>query len=340
MYRALRGIARFGIAYLETPFSSSSSNFFSHTPPLSAANTHSNDWVGSSFRGCTRSECVGLGSNYTRAQFKRGLIQQTVAEPIRMKRLSGSDTGIIEVTLDRPEAVNALGNDSLKSLQGILETLNVDSSAHVVILCSALPKVFCAGADLKERRKMSASEVKVFVNTLRSTFSLLEALSAPTIAVIEGVAFGGGLELSLCCDLRVCGDAATFAMPETGLAIIPGAGGTQRLPRLIGRSQAKDLIFTGRKVDGKQAFSMGLVDYCVAKGDAYSKALEIARDINAKGPLAIKMAKVAIDRGSEVDTCSGMFIEESCYAEVLNSEDRLEGLAAFAEKRKPTYTGN
>jgi methylglutaconyl-CoA hydratase len=256
-----------------------------------------------------------------------------------MQRFSDSDSGIIEVTLDRPGAMNAIGNDTLKYLQRILETLNEDSSARVVILCSSLPKVFCAGADLKERRRMNTSEVKNFVNSLRSTFSFLEALSVPTIAVIEGAALGGGLELALSCDLRVCGDAATFGMPETGLAIIPGAGGTQRLPRLIGRSQAKELIFTGRKIDGKQALALGLVSHCVSAGDAYSKALEIARDINKKGPLAIKLAKVAIDRGSEVDTYSGMFVEESCYAELLNSNDRLEGLAAFAEKRKPNYTG-
>lgn len=272
-------------------------------------------------------------------QLKRGLIVETCPEPVKMQRLSDSDSGIIEVTLDRSGAMNAIGNDTLKYLQRILETLNEDSSARVVILCSSLPKVFCAGADLKERRRMNTSEVKNFVSSLRSTFSFLEALSVPTIAVIEGSALGGGLELALSCDLRVCGDAATFGMPETGLAIIPGAGGTQRLPRLIGKSQAKELIFTGRRVDGKQALALGLVSHCVAAGDAYSKALEIARNINEKGPLAIKLAKVAIDRGSEVDTYSGMFIEESCYAELLNSNDRLEGLAAFAEKRKPNYTG-
>lgn len=253
-------------------------------------------------------------------QLRRCLIVETCAEPVKVQRLSDSDSGIIEVTLDRPGAMNAIGNDTLKYLQRIIETLNEDSSARVVILCSSLPKVFCAGADLKERRRMNVSEVENFVSSLRSTFSFLEALSVPTIAVVEGAALGGGLELALSCDLRVC-------------------GGTQRLPRLIGRSQAKELIFTGRKVDGKQALSLGLVNHCVAAGDAYSKALEIARDINEKGPLAIKMAKFSIDRGSEVDTYSGMFVEESCYAELLNSNDRLEGLAAFAEKRKPNYTG-
>ncbi|KAF6146118.1 hypothetical protein GIB67_015556, partial [Kingdonia uniflora] len=165
-------------------------------------------------------------------------------------------------------------------------------------------------------------------------------LRIPTIAVIEGAALGGGLEMALSCDLRICGEEAKFGLPETGLAIIPGAGGTQRLPRLVGRSVAKELIFTGRKIDGREALSMGLVNYCVPAGGAHLKALEIARDINKKGPLAIRMAKAAIDEGLEKDLLSGLTIEEGCYEKLLDTQDRLEGLAAFAEKRKPKYNGN
>lgn len=328
----IRGAARLAVSDIHV------SSSFSSTPCLERRWVNHDDASIRRIHGLARTSLFPPKDQFG-GQFRRCLIVETCPEPVKMQRFSDSDSGIIEVTLDRPGAMNAIGNDTLKYLQRILETLNEDSSARVVILCSSLPKVFCAGADLKERRRMNTSEVKNFVNSLRSTFSFLEALSVPTIAVIEGAALGGGLELALSCDLRVCGDAATFGMPETGLAIIPGAGGTQRLPRLIGRSQAKELIFTGRKVDGKQALALGLVSHCVSAGDAYSKALEIARDINEKGPLAIKLAKVAIDRGSEVETYSGMFVEESCYAELLNSNDRLEGLAAFAEKRKPNYTG-
>eukprot|EP00252_Welwitschia_mirabilis_P027060 TRINITY_DN9146_c0_g1_i1.p1 TRINITY_DN9146_c0_g1~~TRINITY_DN9146_c0_g1_i1.p1 ORF type:complete len:335 (+),score=76.55 TRINITY_DN9146_c0_g1_i1:29-1033(+) len=274
-----------------------------------------------------------------RKEAKRTLILETVPEHVKLNRLTDSDSGIVELILNRPEAKNAIGNTMLTSLQCKLEDLNVDSTAHVILLHSCVPKIFCSGADLKERRKMNESEVKHFVNALRSTFSLLEGLSVPTIAVVEGAALGGGTELALSCDLRVCGSESIFALPETGLAIIPGAGGTQRLPRLIGRSQAKELIFTGRKVYGPEASSLGLVDHCVSAGEAYSKALDIAREIIQKGPLAVKMAKLAINQGCEVDMVSGMFIEESCYMELLNSKDRLEGLAAFAEKRKPNYTG-
>jgi len=328
----IRGAARLAVSDIHV------SSSFSSTPCLERRWVNHGDASIRRIHGLARTSLFPAKDQFG-GQLRRCLIVETCPEPVKMQRFSDSDSGIIEVTLDRPGAMNAIGNDTLKYLQRILETLNEDSSARVVILCSSLPKVFCAGADLKERRRMNTSEVKNFVNSLRSTFSFLEALSVPTIAVIEGAALGGGLELALSCDLRVCGDAATFGMPETGLAIIPGAGGTQRLPRLIGRSQAKELIFTGRKVDGKQALALGLVSHCVSAGDAYSKALEIARDIIKKGPLAIKLAKVAIDRGSEVDTYSGMFVEESCYAELLNSNDRLEGLAAFAEKRKPNYTG-
>lgn len=150
---------------------------------------------------------------------------------------------------------------------------------------------------------------------------------------------GGGLELVLSCDLRVCGKDAIFGMPETGLAIIPGAGGTQRLPRTVGRTTAKELIFTGRRFDGKEALSMGLVNYCVSAGEAFLKALQIARDINQKGPLAIRMAKKAINQGLEVEISSALAVEEECYGQLLNTEDRLEGLAAFAEKREPRYLG-
>ncbi|KAL0325098.1 UNVERIFIED_CONTAM: putative enoyl-CoA hydratase 2, mitochondrial, partial [Sesamum radiatum] len=206
-----------------------------------------------------------------------------------------------------------------------------------------------------ERKTMSPSEVQNFVHSLRSTFSYLEELYIPTIAVIEGAALGGGLEMALSCDLRICGEDAVLGLPETGLAIIPGyrlytiscsaiyclsmAGGTQRLPRLVGKSKAKELIFTGQKIGGRDAMSMGLVNYCVAAGEARAKALEIARDINQKGPLAIRMAKRAIDGGVELDMASALALEEDCYEQLLHTKDRLEGLAAFAERRKPNYKG-
>ncbi|KAI5084617.1 hypothetical protein GOP47_0000786 [Adiantum capillus-veneris] len=246
---------------------------------------------------------------------------------------------MIEVVLNRPESRNAIGTTMLNQFQNVFESIHHDPAARVMILRSDVPGVFCAGADLKERRKMDIPEVQKYSRTIRSTFSYLEALSIPTIAVIEGAALGGGLELALACDLRVCGSGAILGLPETSLAIIPGAGGTQRLPRLIGEARAKELIFTARKFDAKYAEKIGLVEHCVESGAAHVKAIEIAREIMKQGPLAVRMAKVAIDRGIEMETASGMVLEEACYAQTLHTKDRLEALDAFAEKRKPQFCG-
>lgn len=270
---------------------------------------------------------------------RRSLFIEATSEQVALQFLHGSEEGIAVLTLNRPEARNAIGNEMLSKLRANLENLLFHSTARILIICSTVPGVFCAGADLKERRKMGVAEAQKFVHTLRSTFNALETCPIPTIAAVEGAALGGGLEMALACDLRICGDEAIFGLPETGLAIIPGAGGTQRLPRILGRARAKELIYTGRRITGEQAETIGLVNHCVLAGNAYQKAVEIALEITKQGPLAVKLAKIAIDRGSEVDTSSGMIIEEACYAQVLKSKDRLEGLAAFAEKRKPCYTG-
>ncbi|OMO59564.1 Crotonase superfamily [Corchorus capsularis] len=279
-------------------------------------------------------------SNNSQLQTLRTLIlEPSLSESVKLNRLSDTDSGIIEVNLHRPEAKNSISVDMARGLRHAFEDIDRDSSARVVMISSSVPKVFCAGADLKERKKMTASEVHSYVNFLRSTFTMIEELPIPTIAVIEGAALGGGLEMALACDLRICGENALLGLPETGLAIIPGGGGTQRLPRLVGISIAKELIFTARRVGGKDALSMGLVNDCVPAGEALPKALEIAREINQKGPIAIRMAKRAINEGLERDLASALELEEECYEQTISTKDRLEGLAAFAEKRKPIYTG-
>ncbi|XP_058764595.1 probable enoyl-CoA hydratase 2, mitochondrial [Vicia villosa] len=282
---------------------------------------------------------VKTSKPYQHHTLRNLILESPPSQFVKLHRLSDEDSGIIEVRLDRPDAKNAIGKEMLRGLRNVLELINQNSDANVAMIRSSVAGVFCAGADLKERRAMNQSEVKYFVNSLRSTLSFLEEIRVPTIAVIEGVALGGGLEMALACDIRICGANAMMGLPETGLAIIPGAGGTQRLPRLVGKAIAKDIIFTGRKINGIEALSMGLVNYCVAAGEAHSKALEIARVINQKGPVAIRMAKKAINEGVETDLASALVLEEDCYDQVLNTKDRLEGLAAFAEKRKPRYTG-
>ena len=256
-----------------------------------------------------------------------------------VERPHGADAGIVRLGLDRAAAKNALGRQLLGEFREALAELRADRSARVVIVHSLVDGVFCAGADLKERATMTQPEVERFVKSLRAAFTELEDLPLPTIAAIEGAALGGGLELALACDLRVAGGAAKLGLPETGLAIIPGAGGTQRLPRLIGRSKAKELIFTGRRIGPDEAAALGLADHAVPAGQALDKAMEIAREILPNGPVALRVAKTAVNRGLEVDREAGLAIERACYAEVIPTKDRLEGLAAFREKRKPVYRG-
>ncbi|CAN1333709.1 Probable enoyl-CoA hydratase 2, mitochondrial, partial [Linum perenne] len=196
----------------------------------------------------------------------------------------------------RPEARNAIGKEMLRGLRHTFETLETDDEANVVMISSSVPKAFCAGADLKERKEMTASEVQFFVHTLRSTFELIERYHR--------------------------------------------AGGTQRLPRIVGKAVAKELIFTGRRIGGQEAMSIGLANYTVPAWTARSKALEIAREINQKGPIAIRLAKKAINEGIEMDMERALEFEKDCYKQLVDTNDRLEGLAAFAEKRKPRYTGS
>jgi len=256
-----------------------------------------------------------------------------------MERLGGCDTGIVMFTMDRPKAKNALGTHMMHEFRSALDAVRFDKDVRAVILRSAVDGVFCAGADLKERATMTPPEVAAFVYGLRSAFTGLAALPMPVIAALHGAALGGGCELALAADLRVADATTKLGLPETGLAIIPGAGGTQRLPRLVGTSRAKDLIFTGRRVGSEEAAAMGLVDRAVPAGEALQAALALARDILPKGPVAVRMAKAAIDGGMQCDVATGMRVEEASYAQVIPTADRVEGLTAFREKRAPVYKG-
>ncbi|HJW32774.1 MAG TPA: enoyl-CoA hydratase-related protein [Holophagaceae bacterium] len=258
---------------------------------------------------------------------------------VRVERLGGEDEGIVLLGLDRPASKNALGREMMREFREALAVLRFDPAVRVVILHSLVPGVFCAGADLKERAEMAPPEVAAFVYGLRSAFTEVEDLPMPVIAALEGAALGGGLELALACDFRVAGAEARLGLPETGLAIIPGAGGTQRLPRLIGKARAKELIFTGRRIGAQEAERLGLVEHSVGAGLALEKARALAREILPNGPIALRMAKQAVNRGVEVDRDSGMALEQACYAQVIPTKDRLEGLQAFREKRKPVYRG-
>jgi len=243
------------------------------------------------------------------------------------------------LTLNRPEIMNALNFSLLYALKKEVEQLRLEPDIRVIIITSAGQKAFCAGADLKERASMDELQVKDFIFTIRNLFTSIELLNKPVIAAVNGIALGGGTELALACDIRIASANASMGLTETRLAIIPGAGGTQRLPRLIGKGKAKELIFTGRRVDAQEALQIGLVNSICSQDDLLDECKKMAAMICQAGPIAIEQAKYAINYGLETDLNTGLAIESNAYWVTIPTKDRLEGLAAFREKRKPVYKG-
>ncbi|UCD30817.1 MAG: enoyl-CoA hydratase [Desulfobacterales bacterium] len=247
--------------------------------------------------------------------------------------------GVLVLTLNRPELMNAFNFTLLNALKEQVDGLRFNEDIRVVIITGSGLKAFCAGADLKEREGMNELQVKTFIFTIRNLFTAIEDLNKPVIAAINGIALGGGMELCLACDIRIAAASASMGLTETRLAIIPGAGGTQRLPRLIGRGKAKELIFTGRRVDAQEALQIGLVNKICEKDALLSECQKMAQMICDTGPIAIEQAKYAINNGLETDLHTGLGIESNAYWVTIPTADRLEGLAAFREKRKPVYKG-
>ncbi|KAJ8086843.1 hypothetical protein PM082_005668 [Marasmius tenuissimus] len=262
--------------------------------------------------------------------------------------------GITCLSLNRPKSKNAISEltECLDTVQfdntyeysllipsvSSLKDNNIDST-RVLILKSTTPDAFCAGADLVERRSMSQLQVNKFLSDLRAALGKLENLPVPTIAAIDGPALGGGLEMSLACDLRVAGRSVTkIGLPETSLGIIPGAGGTQRAARILGISKAKDLIYTARMLSSSEALECGLVDY-VSDTTAYERSLEVAEKISRNAPLALRAAKQAISRSEDLALEAGLDLERTAYETLIPTKDRLEALNAFKEKRRPQFKG-
>jgi len=259
-----------------------------------------------------------------------------MSEPIL---LTDESDGILLLTLNRPEVMNALNFPLLNDLRDRIETVRFQSDIRVVIISGRGEKAFCSGADLKERAGLSPDKVKEYIFTIRSLFTAIEYLNKPVIAAVNGLALGGGTELALASDIRIASGTATLGLTETRLAIIPGAGGTQRLPRLVGKGKAKELIFTGRRVGAAEALEIGLVNKVCEGEDLLDECRKMAAMILETGPVAIEQAKYAINYGLETDLHTGMAIESNAYWVCIPTEDRLEGLAAFREKRKPVYKG-
>ncbi len=256
---------------------------------------------------------------------------------LRHVRYEVRDDHIGLLTIDRPP-VNALGRELVEDLNTACAVLEKGTDPRALII-AATGKAFCAGADLKERKTMSEGDVRAWVPYLSGTFTRIAALPMPTIACIQGLAAGGGLELALACDLRVVEEPVTLGLRETALAIIPGAGGTQRLPRLIGAGRAKKWIFTARMFSAKEAHSDGIVDVLAHEGRGLESALRVAADIAGNGPLAVRAAKRAIEEGLSLPMSEALKAEVRAYESIIHTEDRVEAVSAFNEKRPPVFKG-
>ena len=242
--------------------------------------------------------------------------------------------GILRITFNRPEKRNAL---SLSMLDMLEEAVRTPCGGARVLLLQANGPGFCAGADLKERRSMSDDEIKAFLGRLNRLCSAIEDADLPVVGALKGACMGGGLEIALACDLRLCQKDAFFALPETKLGIIPGAGGTYRLPQAVGVAQAKRLILTGDRIDANEAFRIGLVHQLCE--DVNAEALAYAEKMAEGAPIAQKLAKRVLNQNALRLREAALSAESAAYAQTLGTKDRLEGLRAFAEKRPPVFQG-
>jgi enoyl-CoA hydratase/carnithine racemase len=248
-------------------------------------------------------------------------------------------TGVIaEITLDRPEAMNALSTSLLTALTEQFQATRADPAVLVVVLSGSGERAFCAGADLKERAAMSDAQIMAQRPVFRAAFGALLALPQPALAAVHGFALGGGCELALSCDVIVADDSAIFGLPEASVGLVPGCGGTQLLARRVGPGRAAELIFTGRKLDVAGAQAIGLVDVHAPDGaSARSQALELANQIAGNSPVAVRAAKQALRNGAGLSLAAALDVEDAAWRTAAASPDRREGIAAFAEKRRPVW---
>ena len=247
------------------------------------------------------------------------------------------DESIATLTIDRPEIRNALNRETVDEALHALSALAVNDDAGVLIVTGAGESSFVSGSDIGDIRTRTRTEGLAAIAS--SLCTAVERFPRPTIAAINGYALGGGCELALACDIRVASESAKFGQPELALGIIPAAGGTQRLPRVVGLGWAKHLVLTGEIVEAKQALAIGLVTIVTPVGQLQVRARELAKKILRQGPLAARLAKVALNASSRVDLDSGLLIETLAQAICYESEDKQEGTTAFLEKRKPKFTG-
>jgi enoyl-CoA hydratase len=244
------------------------------------------------------------------------------------------------VTLDRPKVLNALNVATLNELEAACSELGGDTSIRVVLLAGAGERAFAAGADIRELAQLSADEGKAFALRGQAVFRAIETLGKPVIACIQGFALGGGCELAMACTLRVAADNTRLGQPEVKLGIIPGYGGTQRLPRLVGRGAALKLLLTGAVVDAPEALRIGLIDELVPAAELMKRAEALALEIAANAPLAIAGAIRAVDEGLDLPLDQALMVEAAGFGELCGTSDKAEGVQAFLEKRVTTWKGH
>ncbi len=257
----------------------------------------------------------------------------------RTIKLVVDDLHVATLTLSRPEALNAISRELATELQAACESVATRTDIWVVIVTGEGERAFCAGADLKERRMLSADERAAHTVAIESAAEALAALPMPTIAAIRGFALAGGAELAIACDLRVAASDATLGFPEVKIGIFPGAGGALRLPRIVGSGVARDLLFSGRQVPAEEAFRIGLVDRLVAPQSVLETAGEFAASIAANAPLAVRAVKRALEESHGRPLVAARSTVSALRAALDATDDYEEGLAAFADKRAPRFTG-
>lgn len=250
-----------------------------------------------------------------------------------------NENGVTVLTVNRPEALNALNTRVLCELDAALDAIESDESCRVVVLTGAGEKAFVAGADIPEMREMTPAQASAFSLLGQNVFSRIKRLSQPVIAAVNGYALGGGCELAMAADLRIASENARFGQPEINLGIIPGFGGTVRLTRLVGPAKAREMILTGAPIDAQEAHRVGLINRVVAPGKSLESALGWAAELASKAPVALAMAKGAMRESWDLPVDRAMEVERERFASTFESADQKEGMAAFLEKRKPNFRG-
>lgn len=247
--------------------------------------------------------------------------------------------GIATVTFNRPKALNALNSATLRELSDLLDEIAQDESVKAVILTGAGEKAFVAGADITEMRRKTPLEARSFSQFGNAVFLKLERLPQPTIAAVNGFALGGGCELAMACDIRVASTNAKFGQPEVNLGIVAGFGGTQRLPRLVGAGNAKELLMTADMISAERAAQIGLANHVVEPAQLLAKAQEITGKILSKAPFAVQFSKKLVNDGANIDLDRALALESETFGSLFGSEDRVEGMTAFVEKRQANFQG-